>query len=213
MKFSLDEVDVSWHRVFTQHIEHIQSILQQLEGEEIAPPREHIFRAFRQPLESVRVLIVGQDPYPTLNAADGLAFSFSSTDQKLPASLRNIFREYSDDLQVPTPNNGDLGRWSENGVMLLNRTLTTLVGERNTHVNLGWKLFTDSVASYLGERGVIAILWGTHAQELSPFFKEYITSAHPSPLSAYRGFFGSKPFSRVNEILIGRGRAPIDWTL
>jgi uracil-DNA glycosylase len=213
MKFSLDEVDVSWHRVFTQHVEHIQSILQQLDGEEIAPPREHIFRAFRQPLESVRVLIVGQDPYPTLNAADGLAFSFSSKDQKLPASLRNIFREYSDDLQVPTPNNGDLSRWSENGVMLLNRTLTTLVGERNTHVNVGWKLFTDAIASYLGERDVIAILWGTHAQELSPFFKENISSAHPSPLSAYRGFFGSKPFSRANEILIGRGKAPIDWTL
>lgn len=213
MDFSFDEVDASWHPIFSRHINLIESILQQLDGEEIAPPRNFIFRAFRQPLDNVRVIIVGQDPYPTLNAADGLAFSYSSPEEKIPASLRNIYREYSDDLHLPVPNDGDLTRWSENGVLLLNRTLTTLIGERNAHLNLGWKAFTDSVAAELGDRGVIAILWGSHAQELSAFFQESIESVHPSPLSAYRGFFGSKPFSRANEILIAQGKTPINWSL
>lgn len=213
MNFSFDEVDASWHPIFSKQIDLIESILQQLDGEQIAPPRELIFRAFRQPLDNVRVIIVGQDPYPTLHAADGLAFSFSSPGEKIPASLRNIFREFSDDLGQSIPDNGDLSKWSEKGVMLLNRTLTTLVGARNTHLNLGWKAFTDSVAVELGNRGVVAILWGSHAQELSPHFREIISSVHPSPLSAYRGFFGSKPFSRANEILTAQGKTPINWGL
>lgn len=213
MKFSFDEVDASWHHFFSQHIDFIDSVLHQLDGEQIAPPRDFIFRAFSQPLANFRVIIVGQDPYPTLNAADGLAFSFSSPGGKIPASLRNIFRELSDDLGIAIPNSGDLSKWSQNGVMLLNRTLTTHVGERNAHLHLGWKAFTDSVATELGKRGVVAILWGTHAQELSPYFQESLISAHPSPLSAYRGFFGSRPFSRANEILVAKGKSPINWKL
>ncbi len=213
MTFSFDEVDASWHPFFRQHLDLLDSTLSEVTKQQIAPSRDHVFRAFRQPLSSFRVLIVGQDPYPTLNAADGLAFSFSSPDGDLPASLRNIYREYSEDLALPLPMSGDLSKWSENGVMLLNRTLTTVVGQRNSHSSLGWKVFTDSVAKELGDRGVIAILWGSHAQELAPFFVESICTVHPSPLSAYRGFFGSKPFSRVNDILTRRGDAPIDWTL
>lgn len=213
MKFSFEEVDSSWHSFFQSHIDSLERILAQLEGLEISPSRDNVFRAFRTPLNSISVLIVGQDPYPTAFAADGLAFSYSSDQGKLPASLRNIFREYSDDLQLPIPVNGDLQRWSENGVLLLNRTLTTIIGERNTHVALGWKGFTDAVAQMLGDQGVVAILWGSHAEELSPYFTHAITSVHPSPLSAYRGFFGSKPFSMANQILISEGKPPIDWRL
>lgn len=213
MKFSFDEVHPSWHHFFEEHLLKLDEILHQVEAVEIAPTRDQIFRAFRTPRERVRVLIVGQDPYPTQGVADGLAFSTSSATNSLPASLRNIFREYADDLNLALPDSGDLSAWSEEGVMLLNRTLTTIVGERNAHQNTGWKSFTDSVAKKLGSDGVVAILWGAHAQELSPYFTDSIQSVHPSPLSAYRGFFGSKPFSRANDFLIARGRDPIRWQL
>lgn len=213
MSFSLDEVHESWHPLFNQHLTELNQILSEIKKLEIAPIRAQVFRAFRSPRENVKVVIVGQDPYPTPGMADGLAFSVSNSVRALPASLRNIFREYSDDLGLKPPQSGDLSAWSEQGVMLLNRSLTTVVGERNAHVQLGWKSFTDAVAQDLGALNVIAILWGAHAQELSSYFSHTIESVHPSPLSAYRGFFGSKPFSRSNELLIAQGREPINWRL
>jgi uracil-DNA glycosylase len=182
-----------------------------LEGEQIAPARESIFRAFTFPLDNLRVLILGQDPYPGVGVADGLAFSSSTLP--IPASLRNIFKEYSEDLGLPLPKSADLTSWADRGVLLLNRTLTTSIGERNAHISHGWSSFTFSVAQFLAERQIVAILWGANARELAPLFSHRIESAHPSPLSARRGFFGSKPFSKANEILIELGREPINWKL
>ncbi|MFM6841895.1 MAG: uracil-DNA glycosylase [Candidatus Planktophila sp.] len=212
MSFSLKEVHPSWQPFFATKIGIIQSILESLEGIAISPARENIFRAFRYPLNEVKVVIVGQDPYPGEGIADGLAFS-SQEGQAIPASLRNIFTEYSNDLNLPRPNNPDLTRWAENGVLLLNRTLTTAVGERNAHLDSEWKALTFDIAQYLSSRKVVAILWGNYAKELASIFSEVVESPHPSPLSARRGFFGSKPFSRANEILIGLNREPVDWML
>lgn len=180
---------------------------------ECTPDRQNIFRAFKEPLESVKVLILGQDPYPGVNVADGLAFSIQPGTRKLPASLRNIFKEYSSDLKLPEPTSGDLSCWNSQGVMLLNRSLTTSVGLRNAHSSNGWLTFTESVAKTLAERDVVAILWGSYAQKVAPHFRYSISTPHPSPLSAYRGFFGSKPFSRANQILEEIGSSQIDWTL
>lgn len=188
-------------------------ILSAIEDDDLTPARELVFSAFEQPLDRVRVVIIGQDPYPTRGYANGLAFSVDSNIKKLPASLKNIFREYSDDLNFPEPTTGDLAAWSSQGVLLLNRSLTTTVGQPGAHAKLGWREITNAIAKELGERNVIAVLWGSHAQELAPYFNERIESVHPSPLSAYRGFFGSKPFSQVNKILVGRGEQPIDWKL
>ncbi len=176
----------------------------------ITPKKDEIFRAFALPLQEVKVVIFGQDPYPGIGVADGLAFS---TSKAIPASLRNIFKELSSDIGCDIPVSGDLSRWATEGVLLLNRTLTTLEGQRNAHVESEWKEITRAVAQLLGERGVVAILWGSHAQELSHYFEYAISSPHPSPLSSYRGFFGSKPFSRANEVLISKGKTPIDWKL
>ena len=144
--------------------------------------------------------------------ADGLAFS-TPPGNPIPASLRNIFKEYVADLGFPAPQSSDLSKWSTRGIMLLNRTLTTIVGERNAHVTQGWREFTSDVASVLAEQKVVAILWGNNARELAPLFEAKIESAHPSPLSARRGFFGSRPFTRVNEYLLEQGLEPIDWQL
>ena len=211
MSFSLTEVDASWHPFFSEHLEKLDEILQSLQLEGSVPSRENIFRAFKAPLSEVKVLIIGQDPYPGEGVADGLAFS--SEREKIPASLRNIFIEYSSDLGLPAPMSPDLSKWSERGVLLLNRTLTTTVGERNAHVSIGWRNFTYSVAAFLAQRDVIAILWGNGARELADLFDKKIESVHPSPLSARRGFFGSKPFSRANELLKSAGREPIDWQI
>lgn len=158
-------------------------------------------------------MIIGQDPYPTRGHAHGLAFSTDASVKPLPKSLHNIFIERESDLGMKAPNHGDLNAWSSQGVLLLNRVLTTEIGAANAHSKLGWQKITEAVAQELGARNVVAILWGKQAQELSAFFAYRIESAHPSPLSSYRGFFGSKPFSRVNEILAATGREPIDWTL
>ena len=211
MNFSLEEVDSSWQPFFSQHVERINEILASLNFEEVSPSRSDIFRAFTFPLDNIRVLLVGQDPYPGAGVADGLAFS--STTAAIPASLRNIYKEYSQDLDFPTPNNADLTSWAMSGVLLLNRTLTTSVGERNAHLSKGWSSFTNEVAQFLAERDVVAILWGKNASELAPLFKYRIESAHPSPLSAHRGFFGSKPFSTANKLLMESGQVPINWQL
>lgn len=175
------------------------------------PARADIFRAFTLPLNEVKVVIFGQDPYPGEGVADGLAFS--TRGAKIPASLRNIFKEYSDDLGLPAPKSGDLTTWHTNGVLLLNRTLTTETGKRNAHYRAGWSALTSDVARALGQLDTIAILWGAKARELAPYFHWKIESVHPSPLSARIGFFGSKPFSSANAILKDLGRTPIDWEL
>ena len=210
MDFSLSEVDSSWRSFFEIHLEQIGSILDDLEGD-VTPSRNAIFRAFTYPLDGIRVLIIGQDPYPGETVADGLAFS--SQAEKIPASLRNIFKEYETDLGLPAPTSPDLSSWAENGVALLNRTVTTSVGERNAHRDSRWREFTFSVAQELAKRDVVAILWGSDARQLSHLFQYCIESVHPSPLSARNGFFGSKPFSRANELLKSSGRPPIDWRI
>jgi uracil-DNA glycosylase len=211
MRFSLSEIHPSWGSVFAAHRDAINQFLESLGGS-VAPARSEIFRAFSLPLDQVRVVIVGQDPYPGDGVADGLAFS-SRHSAKVPASLRNIFREYSSDLGLPIPDHCDLSAWQDSGVLLLNRTLTTTSGESNAHRGFVWNSLTSDVARELGHRGVIAILWGKNAQELGEFFEDTVESVHPSPLSAHRGFFGSKPFSQVNRLLVERGQAPIDWRL
>lgn len=210
MTFSLSEVDSSWHEIFTPHIPSLNKILASL-PENHAPARADIFRAFTLPLHNVKAVIFGQDPYPGNGVADGLAFS--TRDRKIPASLRNIFKEYSEDLGLPIPKTSDLTPWHNNGVLLLNRTLTTEIGERNAHYGATWSAFTSDVAKALGQLEIVAILWGANARELSPHFKKKIESVHPSPLSARNGFFGSRPFSSANAILVELGRDPIDWTL
>ncbi len=203
----------SWQRLLEPVAPDIEKILAKIADEDIAPPREEIFRAFDIDLEEVQVVIFGQDPYPTKGNAMGLAFSVPTNVTHIPASLRNIFQELESDLGLRRPLSGDLTSWERSGVLLLNRVLTTRVGEPAAHSILGWQKITNHIARELGARGVIAILWGKSAQELSGCFSNYISSAHPSPLSAYRGFFGSKPFSRVNELLITQGRSPINWSL
>ena len=211
MTFSLEEVDPSWQPFFALHIQSINEILSSLDHEDFSPARDNIFRAFTFPLNRVRVLILGQDPYPGHGVADGLAFS--SPSLPIPASLRNIYKEYSEDLALPTPQSADLSLWAQRGVLLLNRTLTTSIGERNAHLARGWSGLTLSIAQLLADREVVAVLWGNNARELAPLFKYRVESAHPSPLSARRGFFGSRPFSSANKLLIESGQEPIDWQL
>ena len=211
----LDSLHVhsSWGPVFEPIQGLIDEVLSQISHEEIAPPRELVFRAFEMDLASVRCVIVGQDPYPTLGNAMGLAFSVAPTVKKIPQSLKNIFIELENDIGISSPPHGDLSRWCSSGVLLLNRVLTTKLGESNAHDRIGWQEITDHIAMELGRRGVVAILWGKQAQELSNHFEYKVLGVHPSPLSAYRGFFGSKPFSQVNQLLDSLGRAPIDWKL
>ena len=203
----------SWLRLLDPVAPEIEIILKKITNEDIAPRREEIFRAFDIDLEKVRVVIFGQDPYPTKGNAMGLAFSVPENVTPIPSSLRNIFQELEIDLGFEKPANGDLTAWERSGVLLLNRVLTTRVGETGAHLDLGWQHITNHIARELGARGVIAILWGKSAQELSGNFIKHISSAHPSPLSAYRGFFGSQPFSRANELLVAQGEEPIDWRL
>jgi uracil-DNA glycosylase len=182
------------------------------------PSGDRILRAFTQPLPSVRVLIVGQDPYPTPGHAVGLSFSVDPDVRPLPRSLANIHRELVDDLQVPTPLNGDLSPWAEQGVLLLNRVLTVRAGEPGSHRKRGWEDITAAAITGLVQRTdapLVAILWGRDAQSLQPMLGDtpVIASAHPSPLSADRGFFGSRPFSRANAELAALGDPGIDWSL
>ena len=188
------------HRALIEQIDHF------LQAREIAPSHDLVFRSLTAPIDSTRVVIFGQDPYPTKGHAHGLAFSVEQSVATLPASLLNIFKELHSDLGI-TRTHGDLSDWSQQGVMLINRILSTDVGVSNAHVMLGWQAITNTVASVLGRRGVIAVLWGKSALELKAYFPEdlVIASVHPSPLSAYRGFFGSKPFSQVNEKLKQQG--------
>jgi uracil-DNA glycosylase len=186
-------------------------------GRKYLPAGENVLRAFRQPFAGVRVLIVGQDPYPTPGNPVGLSFSVAPEVRRLPASLMNIFREYRDDLGYPAPSNGDLTPWSERGVMLLNRVLTVQPGRPNSHKGKGWEEVTEQAIRALAARGgpLVAILWGRDARSLVPLLGGVpcIESAHPSPNSADRGFFGSRPFSRASKMLEEQGGEPVDWKL
>jgi len=186
-------------------------------GRQYLPAGNDVFRAFRRPLSDVRVLIVGQDPYPTPGHPIGLSFAVARDVRPLPGSLRNIYQELSVDLGIPPVPHGDLTGWADQGVMLLNRVLTVRPGEAASHRGRGWEEVTDCAISALVRRGgaAVAILWGRDAQSLKPTLAHvpWVESAHPSPLSASRGFFGSRPFSRVNDLLERQGAAPVDWAL
>lgn len=186
-------------------------------GRAYLPAGEAIFEAFRRPLADVRVLVLGQDPYPTLGHPIGLSFAVAPDVRPLPRSLVNIYRELADDLQVSPATHGDLRAWSDQGVMLLNRVLTVAPGAPASHRNRGWEQVTDAALTALATRGgpCVALLWGRDAQGAKSALGSIPTveSAHPSPLSASRGFFGSRPFSRVNELLAEQGSGPVDWRL
>ena len=184
-------------------------------GRSYLPDGDHVLRAFQRPLADVRVLIVGQDPYPTPGHPIGLSFAVARDVWPLPPSLRNIYVELRDDLGVVPPKHGDLTAWADQGVMLLNRVLTVRPHEANSHRGRGWEEVTECSIRALAARGgpLAAILWGSHAQSLKPLLGPvpWVESPHPSPLAAYRGFFGSKPFSRVNRMLVEQGGEPVDW--
>lgn len=185
-------------------------------GLRVLPDAPSILRAFSTPLDSVRVVIVGQDPYPTVGHAVGLSFAVDPSTRPIPRSLANIYRELASDTGTAPPATGDLSGWAEQGVLLLNRVLTVRAGETASHRGLGWEHVTDAAIRALVARGgpLVAILWGKDALRLKPLLgpTPTVESAHPSPLSASRGFFGSRPFSRVNELLAQQGAAPIEWS-
>lgn len=187
-------------------------------GRRYLPAGANVLRAFQQPFDQVRVLIVGQDPYPTPGHAVGLSFSVAPETRPLPRSLQNIFREYTEDLGHPAPSTGDLTPWTEQGVLLLNRCLTVAPGEPGAHRNKGWEEVTEQAIRALVARDaepMVAILWGRDARNLLPLLDDVpcVESAHPSPMSADRGFFGSRPFSRANDLLEEIGGEPLDWKL
>ncbi|AJW78492.1 uracil-DNA glycosylase [Clavibacter michiganensis] len=186
-------------------------------GRPYLPLGDRVLRAFQQPLADVRVLIVGQDPYPTPGHPVGLSFSVEPDVRPVPRSLVNIHRELRDDLGIPTPEHGDLTAWTRSGVLLLNRVLTVRPGAPASHRGKGWEAVTECAIRGLAARGgpLVAILWGKDAGSLAPMLAPVppITSVHPSPLSASRGFFGSKPFSRADALLAEQGADPVDWRL
>ena len=184
-------------------------------GRPYLPSGQNVLRAFTLPLEQVRVLVVGQDPYPTPGHPVGLSFSVGPDVTPLPASLRNMYKELSDDLGIPPPPNGDLSPWFTQGVLLLNRVLTVQPGSPGSHRGKGWEAITQRAIEVLAARGgpLVAVLWGRDARNLTPLLGDIpvVESAHPSPLSASSGFFGSRPYSRVNTLLTEQGAAPIRW--
>ncbi len=219
-----DLIDDGWATAL-QPVEEQVAIMGQFLRDEIAagrgylPAGENVLRAFTFPFDKVRVLIVGQDPYPTPGHAVGLSFSVAPDVRPLPRSLENIFKEYASDLGLPAPENGDLTPWAQRGVVMLNRVLTVQPGNAASHRGKGWEAVTECAIRALVDRGrpMVAILWGRDASTLKPMLTGKdclsIESPHPSPLSASRGFFGSRPFSRANELLAQLGAEPIDWQL
>jgi uracil-DNA glycosylase len=190
---------------------------EQTAGRGFLPAGDRVFAALRTPFDAVRVLLVGQDPYPTPGHPIGLSFSVAPDVRPLPRSLQNIVREYQADLALPAPSTGDLTPWAERGVLLLNRCLTVAPGAPASHRGRGWEGVTDAVIDALVARDapLVAILWGRDARSLAPRLRGVprVESAHPSPMSADRGFFGSRPFSRTDELLERAGAAPVDWRL
>ncbi|WP_432561378.1 uracil-DNA glycosylase [Kineococcus sp. SYSU DK003] len=181
------------------------------------PAPGNVLRAFRQPFDDVRVLLVGQDPYPTVGHPVGLSFAVEPHVRPLPRSLVNIGRELREDVGVVPPEHGDLSAWTAAGVLLLNRVLTVRAGSSGSHRRIGWQAVTDAAVRALAARGgpLVALLWGRDAQTVTPLLGDVpvVAGVHPSPLSASRGFFGSRPFSRVDELLRAQGGEGIDWAL
>ena len=187
------------------------------QGRHTLPRGEEIFRAFREPMSAVKVLVVGQDPYPTPGYPMGLSFSVAPHVRPVPRSLQNIYKEMHADLGIAPPEHGDLSSWSGQGVMLLNRVLTVQAGAPASHRGKGWEAVTECAIRALGDRGrpLVGVLWGRDARGTKAWLAgaPTVESAHPSPLSASRGFFGSRPFSRVNELLREQGAEPVSWEL
>ncbi|WP_328397680.1 uracil-DNA glycosylase [Nocardia sp. NBC_00416] len=217
-------IDPGWAKALDPVADRIAEMGEFLRSENAAgrgylPAGENVLRAFQEPFEAVRVLIVGQDPYPTPGHPMGLSFSVAPDVSPVPRSLANIFSEYTKDLGHPTPSCGDLSPWSRQGVLMLNRVLTVMPGKPASHRGKGWEQVTEQAISALVARDepLVAVLWGRDAASLKPVLAAAevpsIESVHPSPLSASRGFFGSRPFSRVNELLDELGAEPVDWRL
>lgn len=210
------EIAPDWAAALTPVQPTIDRLLDQLYPGTALPPRQDVLRAFTLPLAQVKVVIVGQDPYPTPGNSMGLAFSVKP-GVPLARSLTNIFKELFSDTGATIPTSGDLTPWANQGVLLLNRVLTVPAGQAGGHRKMGWEEVTACALSALAERGgpLVAILWGKDAAATGKYFPEIptIESAHPSPLSARRGFFGSKPFTRANELLVAQGATPVDWSL
>jgi len=215
-------VDPGWARALAPVESNIAAMGDFLRAEIAAgrgyfPAGENVLRAFTQPFDQVRVLIVGQDPYPTPGHAVGLSFSVARDVRPVPRSLQNIYTEYAEDLGLPRPDHGDLSAWADNGVLLLNRVLTVAPGSPASHRGKGWEAVTECAIKALVARDqpLVAILWGKDAAGLQAWMPDVptIVSVHPSPLSASRGFFGSRPFSRANDALEELGAEPIDWRL
>jgi uracil-DNA glycosylase len=218
-----EQMHSSWQQAIPQSKSALESIEVKLaqrtnaSGQDYFPEPDLVMRAFQGSMDQIRVLIVGQDPYPTRGHAIGLSFAVNPKVKPLPRSLNNILRELRDDLGRGVSTDGDLQRWAEQGVMLLNRHLTTEETEPAAHADLGWGEFTDLAVSALNRklgRKLVAILWGQHAQQLRAKLPDaqIIATAHPSPLSARKGFFGSKPFSQTNRMLEQVGEPIIDWS-
>jgi uracil-DNA glycosylase len=215
-------MDPGWARALAPVAPDIAALGDRLRAEVAAgrtylPAGDHVLRAFQRPLDEVRVLIVGQDPYPTPGHPIGLSFAVERHVRPLPRSLSNIYRELDDDLGIAPAPHGDLSAWSDQGVMLLNRVLTVAPGAPASHRGWGWEKVTEHAIRELVARGgaLVAILWGRDAANLRPLLGStpIVESPHPSPLSASRGFFGSRPFSRVNDLLAQQGAAPVDWRI
>lgn len=219
----LDElVGAGWAEALAPVEGRIRELGERLRAEQEAgrgylPAGERILAAFQQPIDRVRALIVGQDPYPTPGHPIGLCFSVAPDVRPLPKSLANILAEYRDDLGHPTPRDGDLTPWAQQGVLLLNRCLTVRPGAPASHRGWGWEEVTEQAIRALVARRqpMVALLWGRDARSLAPMLGDVprIEAPHPSPLSAHRGFFGSRPFSRANAALQQQGAEPIDWRL
>ncbi|QSB24879.1 uracil-DNA glycosylase [Curtobacterium sp. 24E2] len=186
-------------------------------GRTYLPAGADVLRAFTTPFDAVKVLVVGQDPYPTPGHPIGLSFAVDPAVRPVPRSLANIYKELSADVGVTPPAHGDLRAWSDQGVLLLNRVLTVRAGDAGSHRGKGWEAVTDQAVRALVARGtpLVAVLWGAQAASVRPLLGDtpVVASAHPSPLSASRGFFGSRPFSQVNALLQEQGAAPVDWSL
>lgn len=217
-----ETIDPGWAQALAPVSDQIAQLGEFLRAEQAAgrgflPAGPNVLRAFQRPLADVRVLIVGQDPYPTPGHAVGLSFSVAPDVRPVPRSLANIYTEYMEDLGFPPPLNGDLSPWADRGVLLLNRSLSVQPGKPNSHQGKGWEAVTEQAIRALAARGgpLVAILWGRNARSLKPLLggMPCIESAHPSPLSAHNGFFGSRPFSRANALLQEQDAEPIDWRL
>lgn len=215
-------IDPDWADALAPAQQTITALGERLREEQAAgrgylPAGEHVLRAFERPMSEVKVLITGQDPYPTPGHPIGLSFAVDRDVRPLPRSLGNIYAELESDLGIPPAPHGDLTAWSDQGLLLLNRVLTVRPGEAGSHRRWGWEQVTELAIRALvaRDRPLVAILWGKDAANLQPLLGEtpVIASAHPSPLSARRGFFGSRPFSRANELLAGLGASPVDWRI